>query len=220
MPAAETQRSLRRCFARWGLPSALRVDNGAPWGSSGQDLPTDLALWLIGAGVDVRWNPPRRPQDNGKVERSQGTGKRWADPSACDTAEELQASVDEMDEVQRGEYPAVGGETRQRAYPGLAHSGRAYDEAGEEAAWDHRRALDHLSGYAVRRRVDCNGKVSLYHRPHYVGSAHRSKDVFVMLDPIRVAWVFADADGRELRTQPAEELSARSICGLAVTRRD
>ena len=42
--------------------------------------PPGLELWLAGLGVEVRANPPRRPQDNGVVERSQGTGKRWAEP--------------------------------------------------------------------------------------------------------------------------------------------
>src|SRR5262249_53568051 len=78
VPAAATQGFLRRQFAHWGRPEALRVDNGSPWGSRG-DLPTDLVLWLAGLAVAVRANPPRRPQDNGVVERSQGTGKRWAE---------------------------------------------------------------------------------------------------------------------------------------------
>ena len=41
----------------------------------------------------------------------------------------------------------------------------------------------------------------------------------VMVDPERVEWVFADADGRQLRTQPAAELSAERIRSLTVTNR-
>ena len=47
VPAAFTQQRLRAAFARRGLPRALRVDDGTPWGSAG-DLPTDLALWPSG----------------------------------------------------------------------------------------------------------------------------------------------------------------------------
>jgi hypothetical protein len=101
------------------------VDNGVPWGSAG-DLPTDLALWLIGLGVGVDYNPPRTPQDNGVVERSQGTAKRWGEPHACDSPEELRRRLAVMDEIQRQEYPSVAGRSRSEAYPGLAHSGRAY----------------------------------------------------------------------------------------------
>jgi len=84
----KVQAVLRHAFQRWGRPQQFRVDNGTPWGSTG-DLPTDLALWLLGLEVDIHANPPRRPQDNGVVERSQGTGKRWAEPHACADAKEL-----------------------------------------------------------------------------------------------------------------------------------
>ncbi len=79
MPALRTQAVLREAFERWGRPARIRVDNGMPLGSKG-DLPTDLGPWLAALGVEVVPNPPRRPQDNGVVERSQGTGKRWAEP--------------------------------------------------------------------------------------------------------------------------------------------
>jgi hypothetical protein len=136
------------------------VDNGVPWGSAG-DLPTDLALWLIGLGIEVTWNAPRRPQENGVVERSQGTAKRWAEPRACATAEELQRRLEEMDEIQRREYPSVRGRSRLEAFPGLAHSGRSYTRAWERAHWSLGAVTAHLAGYAVPRRVDKSGTVSV-----------------------------------------------------------
>ena len=69
-------------FGRWGLPGRFRVDNGWPWGALG-DFPTELALWLIGLGVGMHWNNARRPQENGVVERSQGTSARWCEPWTC-----------------------------------------------------------------------------------------------------------------------------------------
>jgi len=76
--------------------------------------------------VSGDWNPPARPQDNGVVERSQGTAKRWGEPWTCDSPEELQRRLEEMDWIQRQEYPNVGGRSRLEAYPGLARSRRAY----------------------------------------------------------------------------------------------
>jgi len=212
------QAELRRAFARWGLPAALRVDNGGPWGSAG-DLPPDLALWLLGLGIDVWWNAPHTPTQNGVVERSQGTGRRWAEPERCATVAELQRRLQALDAVQREAYPSIAGQSRTAAYPGLAHSGRPYSAAWERQQWEHARVLGHLAGYAVPRRVDKNGDVSLYHRPHYVGSLHRGRSVYVMVDPQRVEWVFADAQGRQLRTQPATELAAERIRTLTVTNR-
>src|SRR5260370_700151 len=64
VPPADVQAELRRAFARWGRPAMLRVDNGGPWGSAG-DWPPELALWLIGLGLEVPWNDAHTPQQNG-----------------------------------------------------------------------------------------------------------------------------------------------------------
>jgi hypothetical protein len=209
---------MREAFARWGLPRRIRVDNGTPWGSKG-DLPTDLALWLVGLGVEMIWNPPRRPQDNGVVERSQGTGKRWAEPATCRDAAELQRRLDELDRVQREEYPAIAGLTRAAAYPGLAHSGRAYDPAEEPSRWDGARVRAHLAGYVAVRRVDCRGMASLYNRNRYVNAALAGRTVYVTLDPLEDAWVFAGRDGTCYGRRPAEELSDERVMASEVTHR-
>jgi hypothetical protein len=218
VPPTLVQAELRSAFARWGRPQTFRVDNGGPWGSAG-DWPPDLALWLLGLDIDVHWNDPHTPQQNGVVERSQGTGKRWAEPGQCASPEELQQRLQEMDTVQRELYPSIAGQSRTEAFPALAHSGRRYSVAWERRHWDHRHVLQHLAGYAVRRRVDKNGDVSLYHRPHYVGCKHRGQEVWVLVDPQRVEWLFVDKQGQQLRTQPAEELQAKRICSLTVTNR-
>ncbi len=218
VPATAVQAELRRVFARWGRPGVLRVDNGGPWGSAG-DLPPDLALWLLGLGLDMHWNDPHTPEQNGVVERSQGTGKRWAEPGQCVSPEELQRRLQEMDTIQREAYPSIAGQSRAAAFPGLAHSGRRYSAAWERQHGDHRRVLHHLAGYVVRRRVDKNGDVSLYHRPHYVGCMHRGKEVHVMVDPERAEWVFVGGQGQQLRSQPAEELRAERIRSLTVSHR-
>jgi hypothetical protein len=209
---------LRLVFGRWGLPQGFRLDNGIPWGSAG-DLPTDLALWLIGLGLDLTFNPPARPDKNGVVERSQGTGKRWAEPWTCATPAELQRHLDQMDRILRAEYPSIAGHSRLEAFPGLAHSGRPYSRAWEKRAWDLDKVLAHLAGYAVVRRVDKSGMVSLYNRTRYVGKGHTGKDIYVLLDPLRREWIFADAHGQQLRSQPAEEISRERILSLTVTHR-
>jgi transposase InsO family protein len=218
VPATEVQAQLRQAFGRWRRPERFRVDNGVPWGSSG-DLPPELALWLMGLGVAVAWNPPRRPQDNGVVERSQGTAKRWAEPGACSDATELQRRLEEMDVIQRQEYPSLRGRSRLEAFPQLSHSGRAYSPAWERANWDLEAAASHLAGYAVPRRVDKSGMVSIYNRNHYVGALHRGRTVYVMFDPGSNEWVFADERGQQLRCRLAAEFTREAILGLTVTHR-
>jgi hypothetical protein len=217
VPPAATQAALRRAFARWGRPEAIRFDNGHPWGSAG-DLPTALELWLAGLGIAAAFIPPRRPQRNGVVERSQGTAQRWAEPGACASPAELQARLREMDALQREHYPACDGRSRLAAYPGLAHSGRRYSAAWERQHWDLRRALDHLAGFAVPRRVDSAGMASVYDRGYYVGKSRAGQTLWVLLDPRRRSWVFADAAGRQVREVPAEQLTRQRIVALNLGR--
>jgi hypothetical protein len=212
---SDVQRELRAAFGRWGQPQQVRVDNGKPWGSW-SDLPPALALWLIGLGIELVWNPPRQPQYNGVVERSQGTAKRWAEPERCATVAELQERLRADDALQREHYPFQGGHSRWAVFPGLAHSGRPYPAGDEASSWDLSRVLEHLAGYAVPRRVDQSGKVSVYNHGLYVGTMHRGQTVYLMVDPQRREWLFVAPDGRQLRALPAEELTAERICTLTL----
>lgn len=212
------QTQLRLIFSRWGRPERLRVDNGTPWGSSG-DWPPDLALWLIGLGVAMIWNPPRQPQRNGVVERSQGTGKRWGEPSTCRTHKELQRRLEELDEIQRAVYPSVNQGSRLQAFPQLAHSDRPYDEGWEKRHWDLSLVLTHMADYRVVRRVDQKGQVSLYNRGHYVGKLYRGQDIYAALDPVDREWVFSTVEGVQIRRRQADEITPQRIGKLDVTHR-
>jgi hypothetical protein len=194
------------------------VDNGFPGGSAG-DLPTDLALWLIGLGVDMIWNPPHQPQYNGVIERFQGVGKQWCEPATCRTTAELQQRLDHMDYLQRERYPVEGGQSRMQLFPTLAHSDRRYTKAWERRHWSLDRVCEHLTGYTVVRRVDAKGAVSLYNRNRYVAEALAGQWVFVRLDPQTVEWVVLDHHNHQLRTRPATEISRDNILNMTVTHR-
>lgn len=216
--AGLVQQALRQAFSQWGRPERFRVDNGTPWGSAG-DWPTDLALWLIGLGVDMIWNPPRRPQDNGVVERSQGTGKRWGEPKTCRDPQELQRRLDDMDRIQRQVYPSIHGRSRCEAFPELRRRIQPYSHAWEKRVWNIELVKAHLSNYSVPRRVDRKGQVSLYNRNHYVGKQYSGIDIYVQFDPVDGEWIFATAAGVQRRRKEAEELSRERIMKLQVSHR-
>jgi hypothetical protein len=216
VPPAAVQAALRDSLARWGRPERFRLDNGMPWGSW-SDLPTDLALWLIGLGIEMIWNDPRRPQQNGVIERSQGTGKRWTEPRCCHSPQELQQHFTDMDRLQREEYPYQQQRTRWQVYPTLRHSGRTYSRSWEARQWSLRRAQAHLAGYAVTRRVDRTGQISLYDHNAYVGVLHKGKTVWVLYDPEEGAWVIRDENHNQLRIQLAKEITAERIRSLTVS---
>ena len=119
------------------------------------------------------------------VERGQGVAKDWAEPERCGSPEELQERLEAEDRVQRECYPHAGLASRLAAYPGLAHSGRPYDEAWERAQLVLGAVLAHLAGVPVPRRVDSSGKIGLYHEKMYVGTVNSGKEVVVQFDARR-----------------------------------
>jgi hypothetical protein len=217
VPVAQVQQTLRQAFGRWGCPEALRVDNGIPWGIPG-GLPSSLSLWTAGLGVLMHWNDPHRPQQNGVVESTQGTSQRWVEPATCANPEELRRRLWHEDWIQREQYPAINGQSRREAYPGLLHSGRGYSRPWEALVWELPGALRFLGRYRVRRKVSCNAQVSLYHRLIHVGPQHNGEWVYVQLDPETVQWVISDVQGQELRRRPAASFTPEAILNLAVAR--
>ncbi len=64
------QRSLVRCFERYGVPEAMLVDHGTPWWSNtnGHGL-TRLGVFLLQQNVRLLYSGYGHPQTQGKVER-------------------------------------------------------------------------------------------------------------------------------------------------------
>jgi len=59
---------LSAIFRRYGLPFAMIMDGGAPWGDSGGGY-TALTAWLIRLGIGICHGRPYHPQTRGKDER-------------------------------------------------------------------------------------------------------------------------------------------------------
>ena len=163
-----------------GCPAASESTTVGAWGALG-DFPTELALWLIGPGVAMHWNNPRRPQENGVIERSQETSARWCEPWTCRSPAELQSRLERMDRLYREVYPYRNRRSRLEVFPNLVHTGRPYDRAAEARLWEWSRVTQHLAGIVPLRRVDQSGKVSIYNKGHYVGYLDRGKDVSALL---------------------------------------
>jgi hypothetical protein len=216
VPPTTVQGYFRQVFTRWGRPAKLRLDNGLPWGNW-NDLPTALALWLVGLGIDLIFNPPRQPQYNGVVEKSQDTGQRWCEPHACHSVAELQQRVDDMDRLQRQEYPSLQGRSRLHVFPELAQTSRPYTAAWERRAWDLRRAQEYLAGFVAVRQANKQGQVSLYARRVSVGVQQRGKPVVVQYDPEGGAWLLADTEGRVLREVAAAEICRERIMAVNIS---
>jgi transposase InsO family protein len=66
---------LTEAFRRYGLPAAMLMDNGSPWGAAGAQPFTAFSLWLIRLGIRVAHGRPYHPQTQGKDERFHRTLK-------------------------------------------------------------------------------------------------------------------------------------------------
>jgi transposase InsO family protein len=66
---------LKTTFCRYGLPDAMFVDNGGPWGFTLEEPWTQLTVWLLKLGVRVIHSRPYHPQSRGKNERFHRTLK-------------------------------------------------------------------------------------------------------------------------------------------------
>ncbi len=72
---ATVQAALTTAFRTYGLPQAMLMDNGAPWGSDGGHPYTPLGVWLWRLGISWRHGRAYHPQTQGKEERFHRTLK-------------------------------------------------------------------------------------------------------------------------------------------------
>lgn len=214
----EVRRQLRKWFTQWGLPKAIRVDNGDPWATQ-SDIPSALALWLIGLGVKVLLNRPRVSTDNGIVERGHGVLANWVEAHKAFQCQALQAQLDWAIDMQRERYPACQGHSRRQAYPELYRNPRPYGACQEDQMWDIQRVYEWISLRIWKRRVDKVGRISLFSTPYSVGRAYAGQDVMIHFDPHTHEWLIENEQGHLLKRHLSQEITPERILNLKLARR-
>jgi transposase InsO family protein len=87
----EVRPVFERLFRDFGLPDAVRSDNGPPFGSSGAGGLSRLSIWLLKLGVEPHFGRPASPQDNGRHERMHRTlAEQTTRPPALCASEQQQ----------------------------------------------------------------------------------------------------------------------------------
>jgi putative transposase len=67
------RKNFERLFERYGLPQAIRSDNGSPFASRNALLGlSGLSAWWVALGIDLERGRPGHPQDNAAHERMHG----------------------------------------------------------------------------------------------------------------------------------------------------
>jgi transposase InsO family protein len=151
-------------FRRYGLPDAMLMDNGSPWGDSGGQRFTAFSVWLMRLGVRVTHGRPHHPQTQGKDERFHRTikaevmqGRHFADLAQCQNA------FDKWRRVYNHERPhqALGLATPSERYRA---SPRSYPE--------QLPVIEYAPGDMVRK-ADQEGDISVKNRRIRVGKPFR-----------------------------------------------
>jgi transposase InsO family protein len=154
---------LQSLFRRYGLPDALLMDNGSPWGGADSAQPyTALTVWFLQLGIQPLHGRPHHPQTQGKDERfhrslkAEAIGNRaFRDLAQC------QQAFDDWRAIYNLERPheALGLATPASRYQ---PSRRAFPESLPR--------FDYGPG-ALLRRVQQNGEISFKNHVWRIGSA-------------------------------------------------
>jgi len=130
-----------RVFKEFGLPIAIRTDNGAPFASPHALFGlSKLSVWWLRLGIGIERIRPGNPQQNGRHERMHLTLKKETTKPAAFNFLQQQERFDRFLEVYNNERPhqGLGG-----AYPGDLYtpSARVYEPLGEPEYPFHDRTV-------------------------------------------------------------------------------
>jgi putative transposase len=151
---------LDAAFREFGLPRALRSDNGSPFGSCGIGGLTQLSVNVIKAGVALDRIEPGKPQQNGRLERLHLT---LLQDTASPPARSLRQQTERFKSFQRlyneeRPHEALGNDTPADHYQ---PSPRQFDGVLREPEY---------AGDYVVRRVRHNGEIRWQNSTLYIGS--------------------------------------------------
>jgi putative transposase len=98
-----------RVFKDFGLPRAIRTDNGSPFASANALFGlTKLSVWWLRLGIDIERIKPGHPQQNGRHERMHLTLKQEATKPAAKNFLQQQARFDAFIDTFNRERPHQG----------------------------------------------------------------------------------------------------------------
>lgn len=194
------------------------MDNGTPWGTASK-LPSAMSLWLVGLGIDLIYGRPARSTDNAVVERSHGVLDNWVEAYQCPDFAACQQHLAWAVHTQRERYRVDKGQSRIQKYPDLNANPHGYQPQHDSQMWSRYRVRQYLSGFRFQRKVEKNGRITLFANTYAVSKQYARRFVEVHFDAVTDYWVICDEYGQELRRHPAKELSYELISQLRLAKR-
>jgi transposase InsO family protein len=191
-------------FREYGLPRAIRTDNGPPFASTGLGGLSALAVWWVRLGLELERIEPGQPQQNGRHERMHRTLKA---ATAQPPQSNLRRQQEAFDEFRR-DY------NEQRPHEALGQ--RTPSEFYQPATRDYPERLPDQRGYPddwQKRKVRPSGQIKWKGRNLQISKALIGQEIG--LKPVDEGqWaVFFEGlelgsyDERKHRLKPAPRLS-------------
>jgi transposase InsO family protein len=159
-------------FREFGLPRAIRSDNGTPFAAAGLLGLSELAIWWLKLGIELERIQPGKPQQNGRHERMHLTLANETEKNPAANLLRQQQVFDVFRKRFNEDRPheALGQRTPREFYaPSPRPFPRHLSEPHYHASW-------HV------RRVDCDGGINWRGRWLRVGAAFRRE--LVALEPV------------------------------------
>lgn len=152
---------LERLFQQFGIPDAVRSDNGSPFGSTRAPSGlTKLTAWIVSLGIEVQFSRPACPQDNGGHERMHRDVRAEVQSRPAETLEAQQHACD----LFRDEFNLV----RPHEALGMKTPASVYERSTRPFRGP--RPARYPFDFEPRL-VDANGSIKLSGRRYFVGGA-------------------------------------------------
>lgn len=155
-------------FREYGLPQAIRTDNGAPFASTGLGGLSALSVWWVRLGLKLERIEPGQPQQNGRHERMHRTLKAaTAQPPHANLRRQQEA----FDQFRR-DY------NQQRPHEALGQ--RPPAEVYQPASRDYPERLPEQRGYPdewQKRRVQSSGQIKWKGRNEHITDALAGQEI-------------------------------------------
>ena len=145
-------------FKKYGLPKAIRSDNGTPFASTGLLGLSRLSVWALRLGIDIQRIEPGHPEQNGRHERLHLTLKQDTIRPAASTSLQQQERFDSFADIYNHQRPH---QALDMSTPADVYSPSASPFPEELPPADYRLEDDY------RKVQDC-GKISLCRSKHSV----------------------------------------------------
>jgi putative transposase len=150
---------LDRAFCTYGLPLAIRSDNGPPFASVGAGGLTRVSIQWVKLGIRPERIQPGHPEQNGRHERFHLTLKQEtaSPPAASAAAQQRRFDAFLLEYNQERPHEALGQQPPASLY---RPSSRSYPRPLEEPAYDDEMVV---------RRVRSNGEIKWAGRLIFIG---------------------------------------------------